>query len=424
MTAQRPDYWEIQARYALRQTDTPLELPAGSWLLPLPEMADGRDHPLHYRLADGRIVCLDTPLTDEQAIPLTDPQALTALTAYRSLEQAVAEEWGLQVEQVDQTPPFRIIQCPLCDGTQFVTVGFAAVWCDRCQAQFQVRGTAGDPGFVVDCTWEHLAYGPSRYLLPRSDDLLLTMVFKNSGDPLTVRHDRYCHRTDCTPEQVARTDDADGPLRAGLHACALGDVYDWSFYGRTPTVYNETRHRTYSLVWPDGRQEIWPQRAFVPVSGLSQEERRQVSGAAALLQREGSAGHYRDALVVFLQEWAQRPSRAPYQYRTPWPHKGRLAAEEKYLLHRWLVTPEKSGAVTAVPVWLVVRPLPDSPGVRRWQVVRDDLCPQCGEPATPAEMTQPVDGRRPWATPHGSCRALWSAHNWQPTLYGADQAQV
>ncbi len=93
--------------------------------------------------------------TAVQADPLTDPQALTALTTYRPLEQAIAEDWGVQVEHVDHNAPFRLIQCPLCDGTRFVSVGFAGVWCDRCQAEFHVRHTAGDPGFVVDCTFAH-----------------------------------------------------------------------------------------------------------------------------------------------------------------------------------------------------------------------------------------------------------------------------
>ncbi|MCA9976200.1 MAG: hypothetical protein KC413_10640, partial [Anaerolineales bacterium] len=98
VAAQRPSRWDIHARYAMRQPEESLELPPGTWLLMLPESTDGRSHPPHYRLADGRVVCLDAPLTAGQADPLTDSQALTALTAYRSLEQAVEEDWGLQVE--------------------------------------------------------------------------------------------------------------------------------------------------------------------------------------------------------------------------------------------------------------------------------------------------------------------------------------
>ena len=130
LTAQRPTRWDIQARYAIRWPDETVELPAETWLLELPPNEDDYPHPPHYRLADGRVVCFDAPLTPERATPLTDPQALTALTAYRPLDQALYEDWGLQVEHVDRNPPFRLIQCPLCGDASFTTVGFAEVWCD------------------------------------------------------------------------------------------------------------------------------------------------------------------------------------------------------------------------------------------------------------------------------------------------------
>jgi len=116
-------------------------------------------HAPHYRLADGRVVCFAHPLTPEQAVP-TDPQAPTALAAYRPLEQALAEDWGLQFEPVDANPPFRLLQCPLCGGTHFTSVAFTTVWCDDCSVQLTVRHTAGDPGWVCDATnWSYLAYG-------------------------------------------------------------------------------------------------------------------------------------------------------------------------------------------------------------------------------------------------------------------------
>ncbi|MFZ1397959.1 MAG: hypothetical protein WAS33_13715, partial [Candidatus Promineifilaceae bacterium] len=128
LTAQRPSRWDIHARYAFHQQAEPLWLPAHTWLLALPEVADGRSAPPQYRLADGSVVFLEAPLTAEQADLLTDQQALTALTAYRPLEEAVLAEWGLQVEQIDANAPFRLIQCPLCGGTHFTTVAFAQVW--------------------------------------------------------------------------------------------------------------------------------------------------------------------------------------------------------------------------------------------------------------------------------------------------------
>lgn len=57
--------------------------------------------------------------------------------------------------------------CPLCGGNKFTSANHAAVYCDCCNARFQVRPTAGDPGCVVDCftTKEKGAYihAPSMY---------------------------------------------------------------------------------------------------------------------------------------------------------------------------------------------------------------------------------------------------------------------
>ena len=48
LTAKRPMRWDIQVRYALRQPDQSLTLPAGTWLLSLPEPEEtgqnGRSH--------------------------------------------------------------------------------------------------------------------------------------------------------------------------------------------------------------------------------------------------------------------------------------------------------------------------------------------------------------------------------------------
>lgn len=137
---------------------------------------------------------METPLTAEQADPLTDQQALAALTAYRPLEEAVLADWGLQMEQIDSNASFHLIQCPLCEGTAFTTVGFTQVWCDGCFAQFSMRSTVGDPGFVVDCTWPHYTPSAAHYLLPRSEGLSLTTVHKDSGNPSDPRQSPHCHR--------------------------------------------------------------------------------------------------------------------------------------------------------------------------------------------------------------------------------------
>ncbi|MDV7402813.1 hypothetical protein RZS08_65930, partial [Arthrospira platensis SPKY1] len=95
------------------------------------------------------------------------------------------------------------------------------------------------------------------------------MICKHGGgDPNELTHDKHCHG-DCTPDQVALTSGQDSAIRAGLHACVIGDVYDWSFYGQVPTVYNHNRQGYHQLIWPDGREEAWPRSAFVSVSGFS-----------------------------------------------------------------------------------------------------------------------------------------------------------
>jgi hypothetical protein len=415
LTARSPGRWNVQLRYAIRLPDEAVELPAGTWLLALD------DDPPYYRLADGRVVVLEAPLTAEQAAPLTDPQAIAALTAYRPLEQAVREDWGLHVEHIDHNPPFRLIQCPLCSGTDFVTVAFVEAWCHNCNAQFNVRHTAGDPGFVVDVKCRYAWPGAARYLLPRTDELLLTMVFKDSGDPLDLVHSPHCHRSECTPDQIALTDGQDGPLRAGLHACALGDIYDWSFYGGVPTVYHSDRHGHHDLLWPDGRQELWPCTAFLPVTGFSWEDKQQLESVAAMLRNDVPGGRYRDGLLTFLQHLLDRPRRAPHVgHRSTWPHRKHLKEGEKYLLYRWLLKEEKEdGWVTAAPVWLVVTDISEDKYSYKWQVERDNICPYCGQPVTAEDMTRQVDVKRPWGTPHGHCREMWQRYNWQPVLFSS-----
>ncbi|MCC6607913.1 MAG: hypothetical protein IT327_32205 [Anaerolineae bacterium] len=424
LTAQRPSRWDIHARYAFHRSAEPLWLPAHTWLLALPEAADSPSASPQYRLADGSVVFLEAPLTVDQADPLTDSQALTALAAYRPLEEAVLAEWGLQVEQIDTNAPFRLIQCPLCGGTRFTTVAFAQVWCDGCYAQFSVRSTAGDPGFVVDCTWSHYQPDQAHYLLPRSDDLLLTLVFKDSGNPLELTHSRHCHRDDCTPAKIALTDGKDTPLRAGLHACAIGDVYDWMFYGHVPTFANRSTERPHELHWPDKRpSQFWPAIATAHSTGLHPAEQQALQQAATLLAEHAPPGHYRERISATLAEVAARPTYAPYLgFRSPWPRRKHLQSGEKYLLYRWLMVPTgTSDFQTACPLWLVVTSLGESPHGDRWLVMRDNLCPHCGEPVTAAEMATAVDEKRPWQYPHGACRESWQQHGWQPTLFGSEK---
>jgi hypothetical protein len=416
LVAHRPTRWDVRVRYAWRFPEETVDLPAGSWLLALPPPAGGRSAPPHYRLADGRVVALDAPLTDQEADLLTDRQALAALAAYRPLDQAVLEEWGLAVEHINPLPPFRLIQCPLCAGTAFTTVDFA----EGCSARFTVRHTAGDPGFVVDLSFRHVTSRVSCYLLPRSESLVLTLVYKNGADPLDLTHSSHCHRPDCTPDQAALTDGG-GSLRTGLHACAAGDLYDWSFYGRVPGGYDHNRHGYHELVWPDGRAESWPATAFLPVSGLDWDERARLKQTITLLTGHAPAGAGRDGCIAVLEELGKRPSRPPsLPYRSPWPRREDLAAEEKYLLHRWILRRDPGdGVVTAVPVWLVVVDAAEEKYAPRWRVTRDNLCPHCGRAVAAADLDRTVDAKRPWRTPHGACRETWQAGDWTPTLFGS-----
>jgi hypothetical protein len=428
LTAERPSRWDIQARCAMRIPAESVQLPAGTWLLVLPPADSDYPHAPHYRLADGRVVAIPEPLTPELAVPLTDPQALAALAAFRPLEQALAEDWGLQFEPVDASPPFHLLQCPLCGGTRFTTVAFTTVWCDDCNVQLTVRHTAGDPGWVCDVTnWSYLAYRTSRYLLPRSDDLVLTMVCKNGGDLLDLTHSDQCHRPDCSAEQLALTKAEPGPLRGGLHACALGDVYDWSFYGCAPTHPREAGTELHTVVWPDGRTDSWPDTAYVTVSGLDWSEQARLAETITLLKeaqppRDSGSDHWRrwrDERAAFLQELAARPAVAPrLRYRSPWPQRQHLATGEKYLLHHWLLDWEENGRqVTAAPVWLVVIDAATEKHSYRWQVVRDNICPACGQMVSAAECAAQLSEERPWRTPHYNCRDLWARHKWGSRLF-------
>jgi hypothetical protein len=113
------------------------------------------------------------------------------MAAYRPLAQEVSEDWGVQVEHVNHHPPFKLIKCPLCWGIDFTSVDFAQVWCNTCNANFTVRHTAGDPGFVVDCSWEHYSGRHAHYLLPRTADLCLTVALKDSGTCWMIRQAQY-----------------------------------------------------------------------------------------------------------------------------------------------------------------------------------------------------------------------------------------
>jgi len=266
-----------------------------------------------------------------------------------------------------------------------------------------VRHTAGDAGFVLDCSWEHYSEQYAHYLMPRTADLCLTLVLKDSGDLLDLTHGEHCWRDDCTPEQVALTG-PDSALRPGLHACQVGTLYGWSLGGRIPADYDYNRHGYRTLHWPDGRKESWPDPAFVRTSRLSHDERRDLQQTAWELEK-GMADRrpgYRKGLLETLRGLLDRPNRAPYvAHHALFPDAGRLNDGEKYLLHHWLLKrEERYQLVYGYPVWLVVTATDDETGGRR--VVRDDLCPRCGH-RVPADGPA-GDGDE---QSHRWCRELW-----------------
>lgn len=375
LACRRPSRWQTHQRYALHHPGSALTLPAGTWLLEL----GAEDGNVLYRLADCSVVSLARSLSADEAVLVNHAEAVRAMAAYRSLEEATLQDWGVYLEHIDSSAPFRLIRCPFCWGTEFVSVDFAQVWCNTCNANFTVRHTAGDPGFVVDCTWEHYSGRHSHYLLPRTADLCLTLVLKDSGDPLDFTRGDGCWRDDCMPEQVALTG-GDSALRPGLHACYVGTLYGWSLSGRVPVHYDYNRHGSATLLWPDGQEESWPETAFVRTSQLGHDERRgleQVVGELEKLVGDDSVGH-KQGLLGMVKALLARPGVAPLiAYPVSFPDAGLLQEGEKYLLHRWLLKKDDPyRLVYAYPVWLVVTARDGE--VDGWRVVHDNLSPRCG----------------------------------------------
>ncbi len=411
LVCRRPARWQIQPRYALQLPGRELTLPAGAWLLELsPESAGADNENVLYRLADGTTVTLPRPLTDSEVVLVENPEAVRAMAAYRSLKQAAFEDWGVEVEHIDHHPPFKLIKCPLCWGIDFTSVDFAQVWCDSCNATFTVRHTAGDPGWVTETWLSTTLSNASRYLLPRTADLWLTLVLKDSGDLLDLTHNKHCWRDDCAPEQVALTG-PDSALQPGLHACAVGTLYGWSLNGRVPAGYDYNRHGYQTLQWPDGRKEAWPETAFVRTNGLTHDERRDLEQVVWELEKQAGddAVGYRQGLPATVKALLARPVAAPHlAYRAPFPDAGLLHEGEKYLLHRWLLKKDEQYRLAyAYPVWLVVTAWDGAAG--GWRVVHDDVCPGCGGRVLPEHPAGNGD-----KLSHRWCRELWEELGWQP----------
>jgi hypothetical protein len=420
-TFHQPATWEFHARYALGRGGGEIILPAGAWLLELEpvETWPDRKTEYRYRTPSGEVVALDSPLAGRLYDEVVDPQAITAMNAFRSLESILEEGFGVSLERIcRQLPPFALIRCPLCSGTSFTTVDLASAWCDRCNAAFQVRPTAGDPGFVVDVTWKNYNPLAAHYVLPRTGRLLSTLVLKDSGDPRDMSRERCT--SECKAGPIRLTDGSTG-LRPGLHRCQIGTLYDWRrIYGRVPAL-EELREEP---IWEvDGQS--WPASAAIRVLPLTRSERWVLERAANAIRGTltGAAGEIEAIL--------RARSQPPAVFEAVLPDVRRLVGEERYLVHHWLTMPPESpsgGIEIALPAWYVVLPVLGDRYLTGWKVVRKDICPHCGDPVSPEDIAAGEDGRHRWDIPHGYCRESWEKTGWSlPDSEGGvgkDQAQA
>jgi len=157
---------------------------------------------------------------------------------------------GLTYRRVSRHRPFRIIKCALCGGTDFSTLEYAGVYCDRCNTRYDVQHTAGDPGFVVRAHPETTWWKEASRWLPPDGGLHCSLVFKDSLDLEEMSTDR-CR---CEGGNPALTTSKNVSLRSGLHRCQIGTVYGWRVVGEVPTL-SQTWKTKFIL---DIEGENWP----------------------------------------------------------------------------------------------------------------------------------------------------------------------
>lgn len=433
MTFTRPRYWNIHLRYAVLLGGDKISLNPDTWLLELGPNQESvitpgpePDVEYLYRLASGETVALDHALTLDEAYVENDPQVIAAMTAFRTLDQAIREDWGVQIEHIDHLPPFGLIKCPLCGGTEFVSVDFAAVYCRTCNTSFSVRHTAGDPGFVVDGSPRHMWLGATRYLIPRSGNLVLYMVYKNGSDPRQKPAGK-----NLSPEHLAQTDPTHTSLRPGLYTYHIGDLYEWKLSGWVPTLQELDQDTTSGYTWQiEG--EWWPLSAYVRVGGLTDHQKAILERHLRhLLNQEEKDEMLTEVISELVHQFPSRRIGVHFNNSEGLPPLKDLTENQRYLLHHWLVCTTGNSPYTltaAYPVWYVVEPIlsaeADPAGhyrIEGWEVIQRDLCPVCYRPVVSQEMAFhaeaarqriPFDEDRDGYLPHGRCREVWEKGKW------------
>jgi hypothetical protein len=408
-------HWRARVGWLLGGQAKPALQP-GAWLLELGTAqvwtgGDETDTEYLYRLPTGQVLALERPLTDGEATEVGDLQAVAAMNAYRGLDQALLEDMGIDLRcEQPGLPPFALIQCPLCGSIEFVSIELASAWCQSCNARFVVYSTSGDPGFCCACYWESYDPMATRYIMPRVESLHLYMVLKNSGNPRDMSYDAggVCGwRDDCRPDAIGLTDGGDATLRPGLHACRVGDVYEWSLAGRIPSPGELGLH---TPGWQIEGQS-WPWSAARRRLDLEQGERLHLEAAAAALRAHPQSQALLATAAALEKLEAREPE--PYIFMQSLPPRAELAEGEYYLLHRWLVDPDETyRSASAWPVWLVVQPVTDPESrVTGWEVVRRDVCPRCARRVRPEDLA--AEGE-PHRIPHAGCRKVWERTGWRP----------
>jgi hypothetical protein len=406
----RPRAWRFHVRWGMLTGGQELATAqAGAWVLelgPHDVWLGGENYETEYlyRLATGQVVALERPL-DGEVEEITEPQAVAAMRAYRSLDEYLAEELGVTLERLcPGLPPFALIKCPLCGGAEFGSVEMASAWCERCNAQFYLRMTAGDPGWVVDVTWRYVRFLEVRYVMPEVESLTLHMVLKDSGDPRDLRHEPeggcswWSAQGRCKPDALYLTG-PDHDLRPGLHMCRIGTLYGWKLTGAIPTPREVKDAQGWTI---DG--DWWPWSATLQRKVLDQHESGKVRQAITALQRldDPRLEEAINALARLVQ--VDKGNDDPVIWVESLPPLTQLGEGERYLLHHWLIHHGTSGFGSAWPVWYVVRPEIEDNRLVGWQVVRRDVCPRCGHRVIPG---QPNDH-------HSYCQTLWSETSWEP----------